>query len=681
MSFLQPILLIGLPLALLPVIIHLINQHRHRTVKWAAMLFLLDAKKMTKGIARLRQILILAMRVIAIAALVFAASRPLAGGWLALTGGKADTVLILLDRSASMEQQNLETGTSKRVAALEKIADLIEKTGKGSEIILIDSATLAATPIADVASLADIPQTSPTATTADFPALFQKALEYLRTDASGRTDIWVASDLRQSDWDTGDGQWQLIRSELSARETVRLFLLTYPEVESDNVAVSVSQVAKRSSSGADQLIMDLTLRRPPGEGGETEVTVPVEITINGTRTIEEMTISGEETQRLGFVVPLSADDKEGWGRIDLPADENLSDNAAFFVFGDPAIRKTVIVSDDPTTGDAIRAAAVSGVEPGIRYDAEILSPSRTSTIPWSETALIFWHAPLPAEESAEAALLRQHVESGRSLVLLPPDNPSGESLFDFRWGDTITKESQPLDLGWWRTETGLLANTRSGSPLPVSDLTLFQVRLFDGETQPLLRLESGESVITKLVTEGRGNAYAWGTLPRSDFSTLASDGIAFFVMIHRAIAEGANAVSRAQTRPSSTNAIPERERAETIATAASDDSLTEPTLLPSAWSIPLSDGGRRLVALNRPQREDDLRVVADEALTPLLEGVEFRQISDQVDSGSSLASEIWKAFLIAMALALLAEAALCLPPVPEQRDERLRREHPAVGNP
>ncbi|MBP6785194.1 MAG: BatA domain-containing protein, partial [Verrucomicrobiales bacterium] len=36
MSFLQPILLVGLPLALLPVIIHLINQHRHRTVRWAA---------------------------------------------------------------------------------------------------------------------------------------------------------------------------------------------------------------------------------------------------------------------------------------------------------------------------------------------------------------------------------------------------------------------------------------------------------------------------------------------------------------------------------------------------------------------------------------------------------------------------------------------------------------------
>jgi len=80
MSFLQPILLLGLPLMLLPIIIHLINRHRHRTVQWAAMMFLLDAKRMTKGMARIRQILILLMRVLAIAALIFAAGRPMASG-------------------------------------------------------------------------------------------------------------------------------------------------------------------------------------------------------------------------------------------------------------------------------------------------------------------------------------------------------------------------------------------------------------------------------------------------------------------------------------------------------------------------------------------------------------------------------------------------------------------------
>jgi len=228
MSFLQPILLIGLPLALLPIIIHLINQHRHRTVKWAAMMFLLDAKKMTKGMARLRQILILAMRVLAVIALLFAASRPLAGGWLALTGGGADTVLILLDRSASMEQQNLESGKSKRVSALEKIAELTETTGSNAEIILIESATLTPTPVANAESLADLPQTAATATASDIPALLERGIDYLAVDESGRTDIWLVSDLRQNDWKTGSGKWQTIRATFQQKNRPAFSSSTIP---------------------------------------------------------------------------------------------------------------------------------------------------------------------------------------------------------------------------------------------------------------------------------------------------------------------------------------------------------------------------------------------------------------------------------------------------------------------
>src|SRR5437868_10623957 len=113
MSFLQPLLLVGLPLAALPIIIHLINQRRYQTIRWAAMMFLLAANKMSRGYARLRQWLIKAFRMLAIAALIFAVSRPLAGGWLGLTaGGRADTTIILLDRSPSMQQGGAGAGGS-----------------------------------------------------------------------------------------------------------------------------------------------------------------------------------------------------------------------------------------------------------------------------------------------------------------------------------------------------------------------------------------------------------------------------------------------------------------------------------------------------------------------------------------------------------------------------------------
>ena len=122
MSFLQPMLLAALPLVALPIIIHLINQRRYQTVRWAAMMFLLAANRMSRGYARLRQWLIMAFRMLAIAGLIFAVSRPLAGGWLGLAGGRpADTTIILLDRSPSMQQtrrraRRLEAGDGPSAA-------------------------------------------------------------------------------------------------------------------------------------------------------------------------------------------------------------------------------------------------------------------------------------------------------------------------------------------------------------------------------------------------------------------------------------------------------------------------------------------------------------------------------------------------------------------------------------
>ncbi len=674
MSFLQPILLVGLPLALLPVIIHLINQHRHRTVRWAAMMFLLDAKKMTKGLARLRQILILAMRVLAVAALVFAASRPLAGGWIGLAGGKADTLLVLLDRSASMEQHNLETGESKRSAALDRIAGLIETTGHRGEIVLIDSATLAPTPLTSAQALRDLPATAPTATAADIPALLRKAIDWLDTRGAGRADLWLASDLRQPDWNPGSGEWESLRADLAARETARLFLLAFPGTEADNASIAVREVKRRRSSEGPGLVMDLVIRRHGPEVEGTEAVVPVEITVNGTRTAEQFTVSGGELVLLGHPLALGPGNERGWGRLDLPADDNPADNSAFFVFDEPASRQTVVLSDDTLAAEAIRAAAAAATEAGVRYEAIVLGTASAAQIPWEETALLFWHAPLPAPDSVEATLLRQHVVAGRSLVLLPPPDEGGGELFGVRWGEWIEGSGDDaLPVDWWRTETGLLANTRNGAPLPVAELGIFRARNFEGGTLPLLRLKDDHVLVARAIPESAAGAddsasgpiHIWGTLPRADHSNLATEGVVFFAMTHRALEAGAAAVSRARSLEVGTGVLSGFPGARPLDEAATDSS----GLSAGAWEIGNDEASRRLLALNRPEREDDPRVLNPEALEALLAGVDYRRIDDAVGSGSSLASEVWRLFLVAMALALLVEAILCLPPKPDEEPQ------------
>src|SRR5438046_3113582 len=97
MLFVHPSLLWALPLAGLPLLIHLINMARRRRVEWAAMEFLLTSQRKHRTWIVLKQFLLLLLRTLAIAAVVLMAAQPLLKNrWGALIGGaKTHHVLLL----------------------------------------------------------------------------------------------------------------------------------------------------------------------------------------------------------------------------------------------------------------------------------------------------------------------------------------------------------------------------------------------------------------------------------------------------------------------------------------------------------------------------------------------------------------------------------------------------------
>src|SRR6516165_5286757 len=144
MTFLQPFLLVALPFVALPIIIHLINQRRYQTIRWAAMIFLLAANRMSRGYAKLRQMLILLFRMLAIAGLIFAVSRPLSSGWLGrIAGSRPDTTIILLDRSPSMRQQGPGTVISKLEAGRQQLARTLAMLGSDRWVLIESTSPVA----------------------------------------------------------------------------------------------------------------------------------------------------------------------------------------------------------------------------------------------------------------------------------------------------------------------------------------------------------------------------------------------------------------------------------------------------------------------------------------------------------------------------------------------------------
>ncbi len=105
MNFLFPTFLIGLAAIAIPIIIHLFNFRKYKKVYFTNVQFLKELKQESDSKSKLKEWLILAMRILAISCLVFAFAQPFIPGKVkAVQGEKA--ISIYIDNSFSMESTN-----------------------------------------------------------------------------------------------------------------------------------------------------------------------------------------------------------------------------------------------------------------------------------------------------------------------------------------------------------------------------------------------------------------------------------------------------------------------------------------------------------------------------------------------------------------------------------------------
>lgn len=676
MSFLQPLILAALPLMALPVIIHLIHQRRHRTVPWAAMMFLLQAKRMNQGMARLRHLLILLLRMAAVGALVFALSRPLAGGWWGGIGmTEADATLILLDRSASMETQDLQTGESRRSTALGKLAALLAGERTGGRLVLIDSAEDEVRTLESPRALADLPFTAATATSADIPGMLERALAHLTANDAGRADVWICSDLAENDWDASSGRWAAIREQFARLKGTRLFLLAYPDPPANNLSVRATQVDRHGTGKAAELALDVEVRTGAGSasGGGAPRKVPVEFEVNQIRSVIEVELDDEGASLRGHRLPIDEKLEAGWGSVTIPGDANPQDNRFYFVFAQPPVRRAVIVAEDAAVGEAFRLALAIPPEPDREHAVQVLPPARVGEIDWEATGLLIWQAPFPGE--LVAGQVERFVGTGRVAMFWPPEGADSGSLFGARWAGWEAAGETPVQPAWWRGEADLLARVGNGDALPVDTWKIYRWRALETTGTVLARFGNDQPLLVRAPTD-QGAAYFCTTLPSARGSSLERDGVVFYAMLQRALAEGCRPLATASQRNAGPSALADRNDWDLVAPIEDAASLSQRSLQAGVFR---SGDGVSWTALNRPAAEDTSGPVPAPAVDKLFAGLAYQRIDDTVGNASPLAREIWRMFLLAMLLALIGEALLCLP---DRRLETKRASEfaPATGS-
>lgn len=361
---LNPFLLWFLPVAALPVILHLLNLHRLREVELPTFRFLMEGYVQERSRIRLIEWLLLAMRTALVLLAVTALSRPVIERFGGLLGGGGRDVVFVLD--AGMTTALVSEGTSALHRGREAIRGAAARLRPGDFVTLVragmEPRVLHRAALGDgkrLRSELDAVEADPG--TADLAAAIA---EGLAGPPRGARSLWVVSDCRARAW-----------GRLSESPVAR----TLPE----EVQVVIVDVGGGASPANVALLGDPPRPQRPvvglpvellarveahaaggtGEGAALEV--PLSVTLDD-EVVAQTTVTvppGQVASVPLAVVPARAGVIRG--RVDLPADACPFDDSLLFVLN---VERRVGVL-------VVTAPGVEGLsDPGLFLSAALRAP-------------------------------------------------------------------------------------------------------------------------------------------------------------------------------------------------------------------------------------------------------------------------------------------------------------------
>jgi hypothetical protein len=189
-GFVNPALALGALLCAVPLIIHLLNRQRHKPLPWAAMRFVMAAVRKTRRRVQLENLLLLLLRMAAVALLAFAVARPFIGAQSPLAGlaeSRRDVVLVLDGSASTGYREDIDTVFERIVDRARRVLlELDAGRGDRARIVLAgDHPRLLSwtDPVKALAVLDTLDE--PTHESLDLAAALGEVLNFAREEAAG----------------------------------------------------------------------------------------------------------------------------------------------------------------------------------------------------------------------------------------------------------------------------------------------------------------------------------------------------------------------------------------------------------------------------------------------------------------------------------------------------------------
>ncbi len=324
MGFLNPIFLLGILAAAVPLIIHLWRRHQAKTVDFSSLMFLLAAYRQNVRRIQLKHLLILLLRVLIIILIALALARPLLKNRFAFAGGRTKTsAVIILDNSYSMGYQGIQGGRFEvaKGMALE-IAQSLQRGDSASVILMSDIPdSLFPKLTKDLNQVREVIRRSQISYRATLvPPSLEMAHDILEASNDPNKEIYLISDFNRNGW----ARWNRVPN----RSGARIFLLPLDDEVTDNISIEEVQ----ASSQLIGLGLPIELGVAIGNYSDAPVadtTLTLFIDEQKRRSISPQAGAGESTT-LTFTHQFESPGMHT-GYLELTADRLPIDNRRYFV--------------------------------------------------------------------------------------------------------------------------------------------------------------------------------------------------------------------------------------------------------------------------------------------------------------------------------------------------------------
>ena len=430
----------------IPILIHLINMMRHRRVPWAAMEFLLLSQKKNRTWIIFKQLLLLLLRMAAVALVVLVLAQPLLsqrlGAWL---GGVTVHHIVLLDDSYSMSDHWGDTsGLEEGKRVVQEIAAEAGRQiqpqqftllrfsharwlGRGAQADLLQEPVRGKFGETLREKLAKIGPSESAAGPAD---ALEVLAELLGEPKGQQRIIYLVSDYRTRDWNEA----KQLRDHLKDfdKENAQIVLVNCVEGVHSNLAVTALTPAEGIRAKDVRLGIEVTVQN---YGAERARNVAVSLEEDGQARpgvlIKE--IPAGKSAKEQFLVSF-ATQGEHTIAAHLESDAVAADNSRYCVVNFPDTVPVLYIDGNPDFRDARHLAGIwtpgGALHTGV--DAKIEDPRYLSRKPLAPFQAIYLLNIERLEESAVKALEEYVAGGGGVAFFLGPRSPArffNEALF------------------------------------------------------------------------------------------------------------------------------------------------------------------------------------------------------------------------------------------------------------